>query len=46
MATAEGAGACDGGQLGRDGGGRHGKWSAPSLNANSNDEPTHPLLQS
>lgn len=25
MATAEGAGAGDGGQLGRDGGGRHGK---------------------
>lgn len=45
MATAEGAGACDGGQLGRDGGGRHGKWSA-SLNANPNDEPTHPLPQS
>lgn len=43
MATAEGAGAGDGGQLGRDGGEHHGKWSAPSLDAHSHDEP---LLQS
>lgn len=46
MAAAEGAGAGDGGQLGHDAGGRHGKRSASSLDANWNDEPTLTPLQS
>lgn len=37
---AEGAGAGDGGQSGRDG-----KCSAPTLDANSNDEPSQPLFR-
>lgn len=36
MGTAEGARAGDGGQLGRRGGGRHEKRSAPPLDASSN----------
>lgn len=40
VAAAAGAGTADGGQLGCGGGGHHGKWRAPSLDADSNDEPT------